>query len=492
MVESSVPFYTLLVSLIAIPFIGLSGKSPNLRESWTLIASVIKILMVLSMVPDVLEGKTIYTHLGSILPGLDIAFRVDALGMIFAVPASLLWLITSMYSIGYMRSLNEHDQTRYYIFFSVAISATLGIAFSANVFTLFLFYEILTLSTYPLVIHQQTQESLQAGRRYLTYLLGTSFAFLLTAVFLTYHTAGTLEFSRQGILTGKTSDLMVTLIFILFLAGTTKAGLVPLHSWLPAAMVAPTPVSALLHAVAVVKAGVFTIVRISLDIFGIDLLRDVGLGMGLVYFSSFTVIVASLVALRQDNLKRRLAYSTISQLAYVVLGVALLTPGGIYGSTLQIVVHAFGKITLFFCAGAIYVAAHKTKVSELNGIGKKMPLTMIAFTIGAFSMIGVPLTGGFISKWYLLMGAIEAHHIFAIGVLIISTILNAAYFLPIIHAAFLKDLPDREEPRIQEAPPWMIGPILVTAVGTILLFVAPSFFMKIAGLVVGSLNGGSS
>ncbi len=397
-----------------------------------------------------------------------------------------------MYSIGYMRSLNEHDQTRYYIFFAVAISATLGIAFSANVFTLFLFYEILTLSTYPLVIHQQTQESFRAGRQYLTYLLGTSFGFLLTAVFLTYHTAGTLEFASQGILTGKTSDLMVTIIFILFVAGTTKAGLIPLHSWLPTAMVAPTPVSALLHAVAVVKAGVFTIVRVSLDVFGIDLLGEVGLGMALVYFASFTVIVGSLVALRQDNLKRRLAYSTISQLAYIVLGVALLTPGGIYGSTLQIVAHAFGKITLFFCAGAIYVAAHKTNVSELDGIGKKMPLTMVAFTIGAFSMIGVPLTGGFISKWYLLIGAIEAHHIVAIGVLIISTILNAAYFLPIVHAAFLKNLPDKEPVRVREAPLWMMGPILVTAAGTVLLFVSPSFFLSIAELVVGNLYGGTS
>jgi multicomponent Na+:H+ antiporter subunit D len=481
---SPMPFYAILVSTIAVVLIGISGKKPNLREFWTITAAVIKFSIVASMLPTILDGKTIEFFLVTVFPGLDISFKVDALGIFFALTASFLWIITSFYSIGYVRSLDEHAQTRYFMCFALALSATMGVAFSANLFTTFIFYEIITLSTFPLVAHKETREAMSGARKYIVYLLGTSIAFQLFAIFLTYNTAGTLDFAANGILAGKGSNTVLIAIFILFMAGIAKAGMMPFHSWLPAAMVAPTPVSALLHAVAVVKTGVFVVLKVTLHIFGIDLLSQLGIGTALAYFASFTIITASIVALRQDNLKARLAYSTISQLSYVVLGVSLLTVSGVTGSIMHIVLHAFGKITLFFTAGAIYVAAHKTKISELNGIGRQMPFTMTAFTVGAFSMIGIPPFGGFLSKWYIGIGAIEAKMLPILLVLATSTILNAAYFLPIVYAAFFKHLPPGEKVERREAPALMVVPLTVTAIGVLAIFIWPSIFLNLAKIIV--------
>ena len=359
----------------------------------------------------------------------------------------------------------------------------MGVAFSANLFTTFIFYEIITLSTYPLVAHKETPEAINGARRYLAYLLGTSIAFLLLAIFLTYNAAGTLDFSNQGILEGKGSNALLTVIFILFMAGIAKAAMMPLHSWLPAAMVAPTPVSALLHAVAVVKVGVFTVIRVALYIFGIDLLSRLGLGTALAYFASFTIIAASIIALRQDNLKLRLAYSTISQLSYIILGVALLTPSSMVGGIIHITNHAFSKITLFFCAGSIYCAAHKTKISEFSGLGKKMPWTMTAFFIASLSMIAVPPAGGFISKWYIALGSIEAKEIPILAVIIVSSILNAAYFLPITYKAFFEKQDDAHHEEIKEIPMVAI-PLMITAIISILTGIYPDYFLTLAKEVV--------
>jgi multicomponent Na+:H+ antiporter subunit D len=505
-ISSIKPVLAIMVSLIAACLILLTGdKSRNLRESWTILASVAKFIIVASMIPSVLEGKVLGYTIVSIAPGLLLQFRVDALGIFFAITASFLWIITSFYSIGYMRSLNEHAQTRYFMCFAIALSATMGVAFSANMFTTFLFYEVITLSTFPLVAHKETPEAIKGARRYITYLLGTSIAFQLFAIFLTYNATGTLEFSNQGILNNvRGHGALLIVIFILFMAGITKAAMMPLHSWLPAAMVAPTPVSALLHAVAVVKTGVFVVVRVVLNIFGIKLLSQLGLGTALAYFASFTIIVASIIALRQDNLKLRLAYSTVSQLSYVILGVALLTPSGITGSIMHIVLHAFGKITLFFTAGAIYVATHKTNISELDGIGKQMPFTMAAFTLAALSMIGIPPLGGFISKWYLVMGSIEAEQIPIIVVLAASTILNACYFLPIVYDAFFKEPNsnfqgssenEHSNPRTLESSNplilFMVVTLVLTAIGALVLFFAPSVFLELAKIAVTGVIGGN-
>lgn len=487
-VQTATPLYAIAVSLAAVVLIRISDKNPNLREFWTISAAIIKFAIVASMLPVIYSGKVIEYTLFTILPGLDIAFKVDALGIFFALTASFLWIITSFYSIGYVRALKERNQTRYFMFFALALSATMGVAFSANMFTTFIFYEIITLATFPLVAHKETAEAIKGARRYFIYLLGTSIAFQLTAIFLTYHAAGTLDFARQGILAGKGSDALLIIIFILFIAGIAKAAIMPFHSWLPAAMVAPTPVSALLHAVAVVKTGVFVVIRVLLHIFGIDLLQRLGLGTALAYAACFTIITASIIALRQDNLKLRLAYSTISQLSYIILGAALLTPSGIVGGVSHITMHAFAKITLFFCAGSLYISSHKTEISQLSGIGKKMPWTMTAFAIGTLSMIGVPSVGGFISKWNLVIGSLEAKNIMVLAVLLASTLLNTAYFAPIVFKAFFekehieKGRHERHED-IKENP-FMVVPLCLTAAATIILGLYPDFIISLAKEVI--------
>jgi len=489
--QSYLPLYAVLVSLLAVVLIGVSGRYPNIREAWTIIAALTKFGIVVSMLPAVLNGENIECHIVTVLPGLDIALKVDAFGIMLALTASFLWIITSLYAIGYMRSLNEHAQTRFYMCFAVALSATMGAAFSANIFTLFVFYEIITISTYALVAHEENDEAIKGARRYLVYLLGTSVLFFLPAMVMTYIYAGTLDFVPQGILAGTAPDFIIIIIFVLFIAGIAKAGIMPFHIWLPAAMVAPTPVSALLHAVAVVKVGVFTVVRVVLFVFGVDLLAEIGLGVFLACVASFTIIVASIMALRQDNLKLRLAYSTVSQLSYIVLAVALLTPSGITSSVLHITVHAFGKITLFFVAGAIYVATHKKYISDMAGIGRRMPFTMAAFTVGALSMIAVPPVGGFISKWYLIMGTLEADMIAILFVILLSTLLNAAYFAPVVYTAFFKKPPEGEGQGLKEAPALVVVPLVTTAVGTVILFFASPVVLGLVKMVVASVMGGS-
>ncbi|MCS7163960.1 MAG: monovalent cation/H+ antiporter subunit D family protein [Thermodesulfovibrio sp.] len=485
------PILAITVSALSAFLIAITGeKLRNLRETWSILASILKFLVVVSMLPDILCGKVIEYYLFKITSELILHFRVDALGLFFAMTASFLWIITSFYSIGYMRGLNEHKQTRYFVYFAITLSATMAVAFSANIFTAFVFYEIITIATYPLVAHKETEEAKKGARKYLAYLLSTSVAFQLTAIVFTYCLSGNLYFSKGGLLSSDISSSLLTITFLLYIAGITKAAIMPLHSWLPAAMVAPTPVSALLHAVAVVKTGVFMIIRVVFYIFGVDLLKSLNLGTVLAVVASFTIVAASVIALRQDNLKLRLAYSTVSQLSYIVLGAALLSPSALKGSIFHIVAHAFGKITLFFTAGAIYVATRKTKISELDGIGKRMPLTMASFTVGAVSMIGVPPFAGFISKWYLSVGAIESDELFVLVILAISTILNACYFMPIVYAAFMKESKNNEYNGINEAPILVLIPTVLTAVLTLLIFLYPDLFMKLIMLIVNQTLGG--
>ena len=489
------PLLAVLVSSIGALFIIAAGKNPNLRESWSIIAGVLKLLIVLSMIPTVVYDHQIIEYsLFNLLPGIEIGFRVDAFGLLFAMGASILWIATSFYSIGYMRSTNENSQTRYYTCFAVSLSMTIGVAFSANLFTMFLFYEGLTLITYPLVAHKETPEAKKGARKYVIYLLGAAKAFIVAGIILTYNLAGTLEFSKSGIfptLVQSAHPNLLYLIFTLFLFGFAKCAIMPFHSWLPAAMVAPTPVSALLHAVAVVKTGVFTVLRVVLFIFGADLMREIGVDVFAITFASLTIIIASLMALSRDNLKARLAFSTISQLSYIILGAVLLTPSAMIGGIIHITNHAFSKITLFFCAGSIYVSAHKTEVSQLNGIGKKMPWTMAAFTIATLSMIGVPPASGFITKWYLVIGSLERHSMAVLAVLLASSFLNAAYFIPIVYKAFFKtedseitqELKSHENAVIKEIP-FMVVPLTLTAIVSVVLGLYPDFIVKIAESVI--------
>jgi multicomponent Na+:H+ antiporter subunit D len=460
----------LAIPLLAALLIPAFHTRPNLREAVTLIAAGALFLAVLTLLPTVqADGRPELPGL-VIAPGLVLAFRLEPLGMLFALVASGLWIVNSIYSIGYMRGNDEPRQTSYYVCFAVALGSTIGLAFAKNLFTLFLFYEALTLSTYPLVRHRADAEAMRAGRIYLVLLLGTSMVLFLPAIIVTWVIGGTLDFTPGGVLGGKASGLVIAVLLALYVFGIGKAAMMPLHQWLPAAMVAPTPVSALLHAVAVVKAGVFSILKIVIYIFGLDTLNSGGNGW-IVYLACASLLGASLIALSRDNLKARLAYSTVSQLAYVVLGAVLATKVSIIGSGLQIAMHAAGKITLFFCAGAIYVAHHLTEVSQLNGIGRKMPWTMFAFLVGSLSIIGLPPFGGTWSKWSLALGALDAGYIVAVAALMLSSLLSVGYLLPIVARAYF--LPPAEPPAagIAEAP----VPCLIALGATALLCFALFF-----------------
>ncbi len=457
----------LIVASLALPVAGaaaiaLAGRWPNLRETVTLATALALFACVLGLLPEVLEGAVPQLFVLEMLPGIALGFRVEPLGMLFALVASALWIVNSIYSIGYMRANNESHQTRFFVCFALSLAATIGIAFASNLLTLFLFYEALTLVTYPLVTHHGDAEARAGGRTYLGYLLGTSIVLLLPAIIATWAIAGTLEFTPGGILGAASSNATVGLLLALYMFGIGKAALMPVHRWLPAAMVAPTPVSALLHAVAVVKAGVFAVVKVIVYVFGVEALAQVRTGDWLPTVAGFTIIAASIVALRADNLKRRLAYSTVSQLAYVVLAAALLTPLSVVGAVMHIAAHAVSKITLFFAAGAIYTASGKTEVSQLDGIGRRMPWTMVAFAVGSLSLIGIPPAAGFVSKWLIFAGAAGAGKYVALAVLGVSTLLNAAYFLPIVYAAFFRP-PPRGEAAHGEAPWTMIAAMMATS-----------------------------
>ena len=478
----------LILASLVLPVLGAAGifctrRWPDVRESVTILTSLLVFACVVQLVEPVLAGEMPELVLLEALSGLPVAFRVEPLGVLFALIASGLWIVNSVYSIGYMRANRESNQTRFYICFALAIASALGIAFSANLVTLFLFYEILTLITYPLVTHCGEEKDRQGGRIYLAFLLGTSMLLLLPAIIYTWHVAGTTDFRQGGILPVDISPHTVTVLLVLFMFGIGKAALMPFHRWLPAAMVAPSPVSALLHAVAVVKAGVFSVVKVVVYVFGVDMLA--GMTEWLVWIAAFTVIAASMVALNTDNLKRRLAYSTVSQLSYIILSAAILAPLSLVGATLHIAAHALGKITLFFAAGCIYTAAHKTEVSQFDGIGRSMPWTMTAFTIGALSIIGIPPFIGFMSKWYIMSGALSAGRLSIAAVFLLSTLLNAAYLLPIVHRAFFRTpVHDDHHSHHGEAPWPMVVAICLTAAGTLFAALFPEILMGLAQRVV--------
>ena len=491
---SLVPLLAILVSLAAVPFILLSSSKPNLREAWTVIAGLIKFGLVLTLLPGAIDGNTVELHLFDLAPGLPLALKADPFGVYFAVIASGLWIFTSFYSIGYMRGAGEKKQTRYFASFAVCLSATIGIAFSANLLTFILFYEMLTLATYPLVIHNEKREAINAGRKYLAFTL-TAGLLLVAASAIIYHYTGTIEFTPGGVFDDITLPHNTMLVvFILFLGAVgVKAGIMPIHGWLPAAMAAPTPVSALLHAVAVVKSGVFAVTRMVGFIFGTDVMATYGLNDILIVLAGATIILASLIAFAQDNLKRRLAYSTVGHLSYIVLGIALLTPLGMTGGIMHIAAHATMKITLFFCAGAIYVNLHRTEMSNLNGIAKVMPWTMGAFAVGSMGLAGIPPINGFFSKWHLILGSLEGDMIIPAIVLIVSGLLNVGYFFPILYRAYFNKGEGLE--KYGEASPFMVVPIVITATLSVLFGLFPNLFFNffdIAVLVSESLfNGGT-
>ncbi len=478
----------ILIPLLGAGLIMVAGKRPNLREAVSLLAAVALLGTVVSFIPDILEGRTFKWTIFELLPGLSFTLRADPLSMVFALTAAALWILAVFYSAGYMRGLGEKSQTRFNTCFALALFGAIGCAFSDNLLTLYLFYEIVSITTYPLVAHHQDREGYAGGRKYLAYLTVTAKALVLPAMVLLYVLNGNLDFAHDaaaGVFSEGAHRWLVIGLYIAFLIGFAKNGLMPLHHWLPGAMVAPTPVSALLHAVAVVKVGVFATVRVMLYVFGTETMADLNLGLPTAWFVSITIIAASLIALGKDDLKARLAFSTVSQLAYIVLGVALLTPYGIAGGLIHIANHAFAKITLFFCAGAIYVVARRKKISEMGGLGRAMPWTFAAFAIASLSMIGVPGVAGFISKWHLLLGAWDAGSMTVILILLTSTVLNAAYFGPIVYQGFFGERSaETKDGPVRDASALIVVPLMITALLSVAIGIFPGFFMQFVHLVL--------
>ncbi len=483
---STLIFASLILPTLAMFTNLIFAKQANLRDTITFAAALATFAAVVAIALQVGNATTPQIVLFEVFPNVPVAFNVEPLGLLFALVASGLWIVTHIYAIGYMRGNNEKHHARFFGCFAGAIAAALGIAWSSNMFTLFLYYEILTISTYPLVVHKGTPEAIRGARTYLGILLGTSIALQLTAVIWTYAVANTLDFQLGGILRDSTlAPALVPVLLALYAFGIGKAALMPFHRWLPAAMVAPTPVSALLHAVAVVKAGVFTMLKVGIYIFGIDFLSETGASEWLMWLAAYTIIASSVIAMQQDNLKKRLAYSTVSQLSYITLGMALATQMGALGGGLHIAMHAMGKITLFMCAGAIYVATHKTEISQMTGLGRTMPITFAAFGIGALSIIGLPPLGGSWSKWYLMVGAADAQQQIMIAVLMLSSLLNVAYLLPVIGRGFYRDDDANPYTGMREAPLFCWLPPALTAFGCLVLFFTAGhiidFLMPITG-----------
>ena len=454
-----------LVTAILVPILAVRS---NWRDAAGPIGAVITFVAALEVAMAVKNGVAVNFTLVTLGEGLSIAFNVTPLGAIFGMVASGLWILAALYTVGYMRGNHEKHQTRFALCYAVAVHAAIAIAWSGNLLTLFIFYEVLTFSTYPLVTHKESKEAITAGRIYMGILVGTSVILLLPAILWVWTTTGTLDFTKGGILKGVIDPAYVPFLLALFAYGIGKAALMPIHRWLPTAMVAPTPVSALLHAVAVVKAGVFTMLMVIVYIFGIDFLSETGGSRWLAYVAGFTILASSVVAITKDDIKARLAYSTISQLSYIVLGAALATAAAIEGAALHIVMHASAKITLFFCAGAIYVNAHLNKVSQLDGLGPRMPLVFAAYFLGALSIIGIPPLGGSWSKFMLMAGAVDAAMPIMVAVLAVSLLMNVYYLLEPVWRGFFH--PVNAEIKVSNHRLTIIPPVLTALLSVALFF----------------------
>lgn len=489
--------YSLLpLALFAIPasaalLIMLTGeKSANLREGWTFLAAFLNFALIVKLLPGVVAGSELITPRYNLVKGVDFFLKVDTAGMVFAALASILWIFTSFYSIGYMRADKKINQTGYFASFAMCIAAVMGISFAGNLLTFFIFYEILTIATYPLVIHNREDDHILAGRKYLAYTLISGQLFLVGIIWL-YSLTGTTDFVPGGFLGGVQNDFALKAIFVLLVIGASvKAGLMPFHGWLPSAMVAPTPVSALLHAVAVVKAGAFALIRIIGYVFGFDLLSSLGIADYLAWMAAFTILASSIIAMRQDNLKARLAFSTVGQLSYIILGVALLNKIAFTGAIFHMVAHAFMKITLFFCAGAIFINTGgsygngKKNISQLHGIGRQMPITMALFGLASVGISGMPFIVGFISKWNLAIGAIAGGHFLYVLVLIASAMLSATYLIPVFIMAFYEKAD--EEYTYSEVRKDMLIPIIFTGLTSLILGIFPNFGLNFYNLAIQS------
>jgi multicomponent Na+:H+ antiporter subunit D len=494
--ESLLPLVAIVIPITVALVIVWTRRLPDLRDGILVAGAVVTFVTIAAMLPAVLDGQVPTTSLGQLVPGLELSLRADGMGMLFALLAGFLWILASIYAIGYMRGDQAKNQTRFYAFYALCLSTAFGLAFAGDLFTFFIFYELLTISTYPLVTHKGDDAAIVAGRRYLGYLISGG-VLVLFGLAIVYVATGDLTFAAGGFVGDAMGPGLTAVAFLLFAVGFgTKAGLMPLHAWLPAAMVAPTPVSALLHAVAVVKGGVFAFGRLIGFVFGPDVLADLPVTTVLAVVAAATIVISSVIALRQDHLKRRLAYSTIAHLAYIVLGFALLSTDSFDGSLLHILNHGALKITLFFAAGALHVHLHLDHVSELDGVGRTMPWTMGAFALASLGLAGLPPMGGFVSKWYLVLGAYEGEGFVFAAIMAFGGLFTAGYLFPIVYRAFFRPapLPVSDHPTSRrDASPLMVVPLCVTAgLGLLLglgdLFGVYGIASEVAASVMGAVR----
>ena len=440
----------------------LGGRSMLLRHTVSIGGALLSIVWVSLILWGVYHEQSYELHY-EFLPAIELLFQADAFAMLFSTLSALLWLVTTIYAIGYLGK--DENGCRFFGFFGLCVTATQGIALSGNLMTFFLFYELLTLATYPLVVHRGSPAAVAGGATYLKYTLLGGALLLIGIVWLNALT-GIQPFVAGGSvahLDASAHPALIGIFFLLIVGFGVKAALVPLHGWLPQAMVAPAPVSALLHAVAVVKAGAFGIVRVVYDVFGVSFAHSLEVTQWLAAAAAITIIYGSICALRQTDLKKRLAYSTVSQVSYIALGTAIAGPVATLGGIVHLVHQGLMKITLFFCAGNLAETLGVHKVNEMNGCGARMPWTMLAFTIGALGMIGLPPIAGFVSKWYLGVGSMEAGMYWIVLILLASTILNAAYFLPLLYRAWFLPAADTQTVAITDAKLTLLLPPLITA-----------------------------
>ncbi|TVQ88671.1 MAG: monovalent cation/H+ antiporter subunit D family protein [Chromatiaceae bacterium] len=447
-------------------------ESRALRATLNLFGAIFKLMLVGMMIWGVWHGRVYEARL-PVVPGLELVLHADALSVLFVTLSTLLWLIATIYAIGYLE--NSPNRSRFFGFYSLCVSATMGIALAGNLMTFVLFYEILTLATFPLVAHRGTAKALRGAKLYLAYTMSGGALVVIGTIWL-HVVAGPIDFVERGVLSGLPAarhGQLIAIFAVLITGLGVKAALVPLHGWLPIAMVAPAPVSALLHAVAVVKAGAFGILRVIYDVYGVEFAASLGLLAALSVVAAATILWGSIKALSENGLKRRLAYSTVSQVSYIALGASIVGPIATIGGMVHLVHQGIMKITLFLCAGNYAETLGIHDVSEMDGVGRRMPWTTLAFSVGALGMIGFPPIAGFVTKWYLGLGAVTAGAYWVLLVLALSTLLNAAYFLPILYRAWFLPTPgtwpqEHDHGGRFETMPALLWPPVFTALLSIL------------------------
>ena len=465
-------FVVLFPIIMTVILMSVGGRSDKLRNALAVATSAITFLLVLSLYPFVMSGEVIQHTLFEMLPNLEISLRLDVLSFSLAAIASFIWFLCTIYSLSYMAT--EHGGSRYYPVLIFTLGSCLGIFLAGDLFTLFVFFELMSLIAYILVVHEETETALKAGYKYLVMTIIGGLA-LFFGIILVFEIGGTVSLGINEII-GEASWLAL-LAFICFLIGFgMKAGMFPLHVWLPDAHpVAPSPASALLSGV-MLKTGAYGLFRVIFNVFSVELMQSSGWDIVLGVLAIITILLGSAVALTQNDIKRRLAYSSIGMMGYVLLGLSILNDNAITGTVFHIFSHAIMKSCLFLAAGSIIWKTGKRKISDMGGVGRQMPFTMGCFSIAALAMIGIPPLNGFLSKWTLGLGALDANLTFYAFVLMVSSLLNALYYLPIIVPAFFEIVGEGSHDlkfHIQDSPPSMLAPLVILALCTIIFGLMP-------------------